>query len=128
MKTLWLWLLTALSAAAQLQPSGLPDTSFNVAGAFRQLQKSHPQATRVPDAPLPGVAERHGLAYGQTPGRKLLLDAFLPKANPNGIGILLIHGGGWRSGDRTHHYPLARRLAARGYAVFCPEYLSLIHL
>ena len=35
---------------------------------------------------------------------------------------MLIHGGGWRSGDRTQHHTLAQRLAERGYVVITPEY------
>jgi pectinesterase len=35
---------------------------------------------------------------------------------------MIIHGGGWRSGNRTQHYPLAQRLADLGYVCFTPEY------
>lgn len=35
---------------------------------------------------------------------------------------MIIHGGGWRSGNRTQHYPLAQRLAGLGYVCFTPEY------
>src|SRR5205085_10837557 len=33
-----------------------------------------------------------------------------------------IHGGGWRSGDRSMHHSLARRLAQMGYICITPEY------
>ena len=36
--------------------------------------------------------------------------------------IIIIHGGGWRSGNRTQHYPLAQKLAELGYVCFTPEY------
>ena len=35
---------------------------------------------------------------------------------------MIIHGGGWRSGNRGQHYPLAQRLADLGYVCFTPEY------
>ena len=35
---------------------------------------------------------------------------------------MIIHGGGWRSGNRSQHYPLAQRLAQFGYVCFTPEY------
>ena len=35
---------------------------------------------------------------------------------------MIIHGGGWRSGNRMQHYPLAQRLADLGYVCFTPEY------
>ena len=34
----------------------------------------------------------------------------------------MIHGGGWRSGNRTQHWPLAESLAHLGYVCFTPEY------
>ena len=53
-----------------------------------------------------------------------MIDAFCPKKkSKNGRpAILIIHGGGWRSGNRTQHYPLAQRLASLGYVCFTPEY------
>jgi pectinesterase len=35
---------------------------------------------------------------------------------------VVIHGGGWRSGNRTQHIPLAQHLAARGYVSFTVSY------
>jgi pectinesterase len=53
-----------------------------------------------------------------------LLDVFYPsvKAKTKRVAIMIIHGGGWRSGNRTQHYPLAQRLADLGYVCFTPEY------
>jgi len=45
------------------------------------------------------------------------MDEFAP-IHPTGQTILFIHGGGWRSGNRSQHEPLAKILAARGYHVF----------
>ena len=55
--------------------------------------------------------------------RELHIDVFLPLAERRtGKGIVLVHGGGWRSGGKSHFYALANRLAQRGYAVFLPEF------
>lgn len=55
--------------------------------------------------------------------RELHVDVFLPLAERRtGQGIVLVHGGGWRSGGKSHFYALANRLAQRGYAVFLPEF------
>ena len=35
---------------------------------------------------------------------------------------MIIHGGGWRSGNRSQHYPLAQRLADSVMFAFTPEY------
>ncbi len=34
----------------------------------------------------------------------------------------MIHGGGWRSGDRTQTIPIAQQLAAKGYVAIAVEY------
>lgn len=51
-----------------------------------------------------------------------LLDVHLP-AEPNGMTVLLIHGGFWKTVyDRTHTRPMARALADAGFLVATPEY------
>jgi acetyl esterase/lipase len=51
-----------------------------------------------------------------------LLDVHLPAA-PNGITVLLLHGGFWKTAyDRTHTRPMAADLASRGFLVATPEY------
>ncbi len=65
---------------------------------------------------------RGTFGYGADPAQRF--DAYWPDARPGGRqpGILLLHGGFWFSGDKTNWRPLARRLAARGYAVFSANY------
>jgi pectinesterase len=63
------------------------------------------------------------LVYCNVNGRELHLDVFYPTANKAPLpGVLLIHGGGWRSGDRSQHVPLAQQLAAKGYVTITAEY------
>lgn len=51
-----------------------------------------------------------------------VLDLHLP-AEPNGVTVLLVHGGFWRTAyDRTHTRPMARALAEGGFTVATPEY------
>jgi pectinesterase len=64
------------------------------------------------------------IAYCTIVSRKLVIDAFYPKKQSSNkrIAIIIVHGGGWRTGNRTLHYPLAQRLAELGYVCFTPEY------
>lgn len=51
-----------------------------------------------------------------------LLDVHVPDA-PNGITVLLLHGGFWKTAwDRTHTRPMAVALAEAGFLVATPEY------
>ncbi|HET6168228.1 MAG TPA: alpha/beta hydrolase [Marmoricola sp.] len=51
-----------------------------------------------------------------------ILDVHLP-AEPNGLTVLLLHGGFWKTAyDRKHTRPMAVDLASRGFLVATPEY------
>jgi acetyl esterase/lipase len=51
-----------------------------------------------------------------------LIDVHVPEA-PNGITVLLLHGGFWKTAwDRTHTRPMAVALAEAGFLVATPEY------
>jgi pectinesterase len=70
------------------------------------------------------VREERNIPYCRVAVRSLLLDAFYPaeKTAAARPAVIIIYGGGWRSGDRSQHYPLAQRLAALQYVCFTPEY------
>ena len=57
-------------------------------------------------------------------GRNLSLDIYLPPSSEaeKRPAILMLHGGGWRSGDRSHNNPLAGQLAANGFVAVPVEY------
>ena len=69
------------------------------------------------------VTTREGVAFGTGGGRELRCDIFEPpSAVKNGIGVLLIHGGGWSSGDRTQLKGYGVLLGRRGYTCIASEY------
>ncbi|MGV3586347.1 MAG: alpha/beta hydrolase [Adhaeribacter sp.] len=104
--------------------TGKKDTSYTNYSAYQSTRKQHPNIKLVREFKLPTVQEKRNLVYCTIDERKLVLDAFYPKKKDKQKtpAILIIHGGGWRSGNRTQHYPLAQRLAALGYACFTAEY------
>jgi pectinesterase len=104
--------------------TGKPDTSYSIYSAYVGTIKTNPEAKIVDEIHSPSVIEEKDISYCKSGDRKLLLDVFYPKQKntKKGIAIILIHGGGWRTGNRTLHYPLAERLAALGYVCFTPEY------
>jgi acetyl esterase/lipase len=70
----------------------------------------------VSPGPLPDAV----LRYDDHPDA--LLDVHLP-AEPNGVTVLLLHGGFWKTAwDRTHTRPMAAALAQAGFLVATPEY------
>ena len=59
--------------------------------------------------------------YGE---RELHLDLFSPSEKAHALYpcVILIHGGGWRSGYRQMEWPMAQHLAAHGYVTATVEY------
>lgn len=104
--------------------TGKPDTSYSIHSAYAASVKSHPVTKLTGDFKSATVAEESSLVYCVQGNRKLLTDVFYPKQKPaeKRIAIILIHGGGWRSGNKTMHHPMARKLASMGYVCFTPEY------
>ncbi len=108
--------------------TGKPDTSYNNNVAYRSVVKNYPDAKIVPEFQSSSFKEKRNIVYcklrSDSGECKLLLDAFCPTAKTKikRTAIVIIHGGGWRSGNRTQHYPLAQHLADLGYVCFTPEY------
>jgi acetyl esterase/lipase/lysophospholipase L1-like esterase len=68
-----------------------------------------------------------GVVYGEEGGEKLLLDVYRPAeqaADKKYPAVMLIHGGGWRGGNREapSMAALGRVLADAGYVAFSVEY------
>ena len=69
--------------------------------------------------------------YGKAGGENLLLDVFYPptesapKAASTRAAILLVHGGGWSTGDKKDFDDLGRGLARAGYVAFSANYRLL---
>jgi len=100
------------------------DTSFTNETELRKQQKNYPYIKLVEEFKYKSVNEKSDIAYCNIGQRKLLLDAFYPSAHTKPLrpAIMIVHGGGWRSGNRTQQYPLAQKLADLGYVCFTPEY------
>ena len=116
--------VTKTNAQSLVGLTNISDTSYSTYSAYVNTKKEHPDIKIVPDFKLDAVAEKRNITYNSIGKRKLKLDAFYPK-NKTAVlrtAIIIIHGGGWRSGNRTQHYPLAQKLAELGYVCFTPEY------
>ena len=107
--------VTTLVSAAVFRP-------FTLDSVLKDLAKTHPEATRVTDATPPGVVARENLVYSRPEGLELQLDLYRPEGTELLPAVILVHGGGWLSGDRTMERPLARHLAARGFVAVPVSY------
>jgi pectinesterase len=101
-----------------------PDTSFTVYSAFQKIYKKYPDARIVGLKNYPDVASSKDVVYLRLKSRELHADVFYPnnKQLKQAPGIVLIHGGGWRSGNKIQQDPMAEELAHHGYVAMSVEY------
>jgi len=107
------------------------DTSFNVKSDYKKNLKYFPYIKPATDSLPNNVNAQRDVVYTtlkNTPfgDRDLHIDIFSPKKPGKHPALLMVHGGGWRAGDKSLQIPMAQKLAARGYVTVCIEYqLSL---
>ncbi|MDR1226640.1 MAG: alpha/beta hydrolase [Prevotellaceae bacterium] len=125
-------MLTFLSAAfAKAQAvyvDGLPrDTSYNLNRTFLKERKKFPFIRPVYSKLPKGVVAYEGLVYSVVDSspyedRKLHVNLYRLDNNKVYPALIMVHGGGWSSGDFTMQIPLAQQIAARGYVTVPVEY------
>jgi acetyl esterase/lipase len=108
-----------------IDSTGIPrNRYFTLESATAKVQKQYPFAVpALPDIPT-GVAVKRSVVYRTVAGRQLRMDICLPaRADARVVpAVMLIHGGGWRSGDMSMELPMALQLAAHGYVAATVEY------
>lgn len=105
------------------------DTSFTLYGTYLKEKKYRPYIEIANPDLQKNVSIKRDIVYSDLNGRALILDVYYPaKTNDhqNFPGVLLIYGGGWRSGEKSQMEAMAKVLANNGYVAVAPEYrLSL---
>ena len=129
---IWIAVLIGLKSASgfsQIKPTGLSDTSFSVQSAYRNDTKYFPELTLADSSMPQSVRVFKNIIYKKLSTENLALDVYAPALKPkNPVGaVLMVHGGGWRSGHRSHNNTLARRLAAKGFVAIPVSYSLSTH-
>ncbi|MDB5250529.1 MAG: lipoprotein [Segetibacter sp.] len=122
-KLLLILTLTANICIAQ-QPNIPRDTSFTVYSAYNKEKKKFPQI-EIAEPKMPGgVLSKENIVFSSPGNRDLHLDVFYPQAtSKKGYpGVILIFGGGWKSGDKSMSVAMAQQIAAKGYVAVAVEY------
>lgn len=103
--------------------NGIPrDTSFTLYSAWHSVLKLYSHAVPTELELRGGVRVVSDVVYASVGDRQLRMDVFLPDSGGRRPAVLLIHGGGWRSGNPGMEFPMAARLAARGYVAATVEH------
>lgn len=125
-KLLFVMFLVSVMAFSQ-QP--IPrDTSFTIQITYLKEKKYRSYIEIARPEISKEVTFLKDQVYKKLGDRALTADVYYPKKKIKGSypGVILIHGGGWRSGDKSQTNAMAISLASAGYVSVCVEYrLSL---
>ncbi|MGJ5643079.1 alpha/beta hydrolase fold domain-containing protein [Formosa sp. S-31] len=119
---IFLLLLLASNTVVFAQNRPIKDTSYTITSAYNKALKKYPDISIAKTRDTSIVKYTPNIAYKTTPNYSLYLDAFINTKNTNAPAVILIHGGGWKSGSKSLLHPLASVLAANGYNSFTIEY------
>ncbi|MDP5201359.1 alpha/beta hydrolase [Flavobacterium sp. DG2-3] len=102
------------------------DTSYTIKSTYAKLIKKYPFITIPEIKANPDVTETFDLVYNKKQDRTLHFDAFIHTKKKKNPAVILIHGGGWRSGNKSQMQFIGKEIATKGYSCFAIEYrLSL---
>lgn len=119
----WMFFFQSINAQYLKGLTQVRDTSYATPSAFKKTLKYFPNCTMVAGMHFDFVKQKKDIVYCSYGKRKMKLDVFYDKrATQKQTAIIIIHGGGWRSGNRQQHHPMAQKLASLGYVCFTPEY------
>jgi len=93
------------------------DTTFSVWSAGEKIKNEFPHAVAVREFKGLKILDEREAVYYSLGNRDLHADLFYPdkKVDKKIPAIILIHGGGWASGNKSHLVPMAQILAVHGY-------------
>ena len=98
------------------------DTSYTVQSTFNKEKMKFPFLKIVKEQKYDNVVAVKDLVYKKIDARELHLDAFYTSDRKLLPVVVLIHGGGWKSGNKNQMHLMAQEIASKGYACFAIEY------
>ncbi|SHG17599.1 Acetyl esterase/lipase [Flavobacterium fluvii] len=119
-------ILFLFSAVAFAQSHFPIDSSYTVKSVYDKVKKDHPYISYVQARKYENVNQKKEIVYKKIKDRELHLDAYYDQNKKLNPAIVIIHGGGWRSGNKSQMETFAMEMASKGYSCFNIEFrLSL---
>lgn len=115
-----LLIFVSISSMAQVPR----DTSFTLRGTYLKEKKYRSYIEIAEPVINENVKVLKNQTYKKIGDRALTAEVYYPQKNTRKKlgGVILIHGGGWSSGDKSQTVPMAIALANAGYVAVCVEY------
>lgn len=106
------------------QVNNVIDTSYTIHSAWKKLKKEYPNVVIAKTRETDNLVSKLDQVYACRGQRLLSLDLWLPnrELNTSKALVIMVHGGGWRSGNKSMLAPIAKKIAKGGYVVASLEY------
>jgi pectinesterase len=102
---------------------GLPvDSSYNAQNELTKNRNKYPGISLVQSGDTNNLAFYNNLVYTSYNGRQMHLDIIRPAGKTRIPAVVLVHAGGWRSGEKDMDRHIACELARNGFAAVTAEY------
>lgn len=98
------------------------DTTYTVKSVYDKVKKEYPNVSIVQPKKYETVKEQKEIVYQKINNRKLHLDAYYNKTKKQNPAIVILHGGGWKSGNKSQMETFAVEMASKGYSCFNIEF------
>jgi acetyl esterase/lipase len=98
------------------------DTSYTVFSTYKKEIKKFPYIEIVKERKYKNLDFSLDMVYNSLDNRELHLDAYYIKGKKMQPAVILIHGGGWKSGNKSQMRIIAQEIASKGYPCFTIEY------
>ena len=98
------------------------DTSYTVFSTYNKEIKKFPFIEIVKERKYKNLDFSLDIVYNSLDSRELHLDAYYKKGKKPQPAVILIHGGGWKSGNKSQMKIFAQEIASKGYSCFSIEY------
>ncbi|MFN8258100.1 MAG: alpha/beta hydrolase [Bacteroidales bacterium] len=100
------------------------DTNYTISGTYQKLIKNYPFISIATYNPVNKITINKDFEYCQYGTRKMHLDIYIPvkQTQKSKACVILIHGGGWNSGDKDMCQPFALALADNDFIAIPVEY------
>jgi len=99
------------------------DTSYTTYGSYVKEAKRRPFIKIAKAKNSSNLESYTDVTYSKpNEGRNLKLNIYRPKDKKKYPALILVHGGGWNSGNKSMQIPLAQAVASHGYVGIPVEY------
>lgn len=98
-----------LSKIKLFESQSTPIPAFSIFNFFRGIPQSE-------------VRHQAKIPFASPAGETLFLDVYQPQLPGRYPAVMMVYGGGWRTGNSSENEALGRFLAGRGYVVIAADY------